>query len=87
MSLARMLRSTSGVGICCGSTVSRTSFFNLSSCDADVSLEASDHWGIFEVVQSGKSGSQVGLWRVVNFESIVLEVPEEVSRAQSVGTR
>jgi hypothetical protein len=77
-SLARMLRSTSGVGICC---VSRTSFFNLSSCDVDISLEASDHWGIFEVVQSGKSGSQVGLRRVVNFESIVLEVPEEVSRA------
>jgi hypothetical protein len=25
-------------------------------------LETSDHWGIFEVVQSGKSGSQVGLW-------------------------
>jgi hypothetical protein len=25
-------------------------------------LETSDHWGVFEVVQSGKSGSQVGLW-------------------------
>jgi hypothetical protein len=24
-------------------------------------LEASDHWGIFEVIQSNKSGSQVGL--------------------------
>jgi hypothetical protein len=23
-------------------------------------LEASDHWGIFEVIQRGKSGSQVG---------------------------
>jgi hypothetical protein len=23
----------------------------------DVSLEASDHWVIFEVIQSGKSGS------------------------------
>jgi hypothetical protein len=42
-SLSRTLRSTSGVGACCRSTVSRTSFFNLSSCDADVGLEASDH--------------------------------------------
>jgi hypothetical protein len=33
------------------------------------------------VIQSGKSSSQVGLWRVVDFESIALEVPEEVSRA------
>jgi hypothetical protein len=24
-------------------------------------LEASDHWGIFEVIQSSKSSSQVGL--------------------------
>jgi hypothetical protein len=24
-------------------------------------LEASDHWGIFEVIQSSKSNSQVGL--------------------------
>jgi hypothetical protein len=31
-SLARTLRSASGVGTCCGSAVSRTSFFNLSSC-------------------------------------------------------
>jgi hypothetical protein len=50
-------------------------------------LETSDHWGIFEVIQSGKSCSQIGLRRVVDFESIALEVPEEVSRAQSVGTR
>jgi hypothetical protein len=41
--------------------VSMTSFFDLSSCNADFGLEASDHWGIFEVIQSGKSGSQVGL--------------------------
>jgi hypothetical protein len=50
-------------------------------------LEASDHWGIFEVIQSGKSGSQVGLRGIVNFESIALEVPEDVSRMYSVGTR
>jgi hypothetical protein len=42
-SLARMLRSASRVGTCCGSAVSRTSFFNLSSCDMDVCLEASNH--------------------------------------------
>jgi hypothetical protein len=53
----------------------------------DVGLEAPDHWGIFEVIQSGKSSSQVGLRRVVDFESIVLKVPEEVSRTQSVGMR
>jgi hypothetical protein len=51
----------------------------------DVSLETSDHCRIFEVIQSGKSSSQVGLRRVVDFESIALEVPEEVSRTQSVG--
>jgi hypothetical protein len=50
MSLARAHRSASGVGTCCGSTVSRTSFFDLSSYDADIGLEASDHWGIFEMV-------------------------------------
>jgi hypothetical protein len=61
-SLARALRSTSGVGTCRGSAVSRTSFFDLSSYDADIGLEASDHWEIFEVIQSGKSGSQVRLW-------------------------
>jgi hypothetical protein len=49
-SLARMLRSASGVGTCCGSAVPRTSFFNLSSCDADVVLETPDHWRIFEVI-------------------------------------
>jgi hypothetical protein len=50
-------------------------------------LEVSDHWGIFEVVQSGKSYSQVGLWRIVNFVSMTLEVPGEISRTRSVGTR
>jgi hypothetical protein len=59
-SLAPTLRSASGVGTCCGSAISRTSFFDLSSCDTDIGLEASDHWGIFEVIQRGKSGSQVG---------------------------
>jgi hypothetical protein len=38
-----MLRSASKVGTCCGSAVSRPSFFNLSSCDMDVCLEASNH--------------------------------------------
>jgi hypothetical protein len=49
-SLARTLRSASGVGTCCGSPVSRTSFFDLSNGDADVSLETPDHWRIFEVI-------------------------------------
>jgi hypothetical protein len=49
-SLARTLRSSSGVGTCCRFAVSRTSFFNLSSCDADIGLEAANHWGIFEVI-------------------------------------
>jgi hypothetical protein len=49
-SLVRTLRSASGVGTCCGSAVSRTSFFDLSSGDADVSLETPDHWRIFEVI-------------------------------------
>jgi hypothetical protein len=49
-SLARTLQSSSGVGTCCGSAISRTSFFDLSSCDADVGLEALDHWRIFEVI-------------------------------------
>jgi hypothetical protein len=61
MSLARTLRSASGVGTCCGSAVSRTSFFDLSGCNADIGLEAPDHWRIFEVIYGGKSGSQVGL--------------------------
>jgi hypothetical protein len=87
MSLSRTLRSTPGIRTCYGSAVSRTSFFDLSSGDADVGLETSDHWRIFEVIQSGKSSSQVGLWRVVDFESIALKVPEEVSRTQSVGMR
>jgi hypothetical protein len=49
-SLARTLRSASGVGTCCGSAVSGTSFFDLSGWNADVGLEAPDHWGIFEVI-------------------------------------
>jgi hypothetical protein len=61
-SLVRAHRSASRVGTYCGSAISRTSFFDPSSYDADVVLEASDHWGIFEVILSGKSGSQVGLW-------------------------
>jgi hypothetical protein len=49
-SLARTLRSTHGVGTCCGSTVSRTSFFDLSSDDENVGLDMSDRWRIFEVI-------------------------------------
>jgi hypothetical protein len=85
--LSMALRSASGMRTCGGSTVSRTFVFDLSSGDADVGLETPDHCKIFKVIQSGKSSSQVGLRRVVDFESIALEVPEEVSRTQSVGTR
>jgi hypothetical protein len=49
-SLARTFRSTPGVGACCGSAVSRTSFFDLSSGDSNVGLETSDYWRIFEVI-------------------------------------
>jgi hypothetical protein len=49
-SLARTLRSASGVGTCCRSAVSGTSFFDLGGCNADVGLEAPDHWRIFEVI-------------------------------------
>jgi hypothetical protein len=49
-SLARTLRSASGVGTCCRSTVSGTSFLDLSGCNTDVGLEASDRWRIFKVV-------------------------------------
>jgi hypothetical protein len=56
-----MLRSTSGVRTCCKTVVSGTTFFDLSSGDADVGSETPDHWGIFEVIQSSKSGSQIGL--------------------------
>jgi hypothetical protein len=50
MSLSRTLRSASGIGTCCGSAVSGTSFFNLSGCNADIGLEVPDCWRIFEVV-------------------------------------
>jgi hypothetical protein len=49
-SLVRTLRSASRVRTCRGSAVSRTSFFDLSGCNADVGLEVPDHWGIFEVI-------------------------------------
>jgi hypothetical protein len=39
--LARMFQSAPGVGTCCGSTIPRTSFFNLGGSDVDVSLETS----------------------------------------------
>jgi hypothetical protein len=53
----------------------------------NVGLETPDNWRIFKVIQSGKSSSQVGLRRVVDFESIALEVPEVISRTQSTGTK
>jgi hypothetical protein len=51
-SLARSLRSAfaSGVGTCLGSAISRTSFFDLSGCNANVGLEAPNHWEILEVI-------------------------------------
>jgi hypothetical protein len=49
-SLARTLRSFSGIGTCCRSTVSRASFLDLSSCNTDIGLEAPDRWRIFKVV-------------------------------------
>jgi hypothetical protein len=49
-SLARTLRFSFGVGTCCGSAVSGTSFLDLSDCNTDVGLEAPDHWRILEVV-------------------------------------
>jgi hypothetical protein len=49
-SLARTLRSASGIETCRRSTVSGISFFDLSSRDTNVGLEAPDCWRIFEVV-------------------------------------
>jgi hypothetical protein len=50
VSLARMFRSAPGIGTRHGSTISRSSFFNLGSGDADVSLKTSYRQRIFEVV-------------------------------------
>jgi hypothetical protein len=41
MSLARIFRSAPGTRTCCESTVSRASFFDLGSSDANVSLKMS----------------------------------------------
>jgi hypothetical protein len=49
-SLARTLRSASGIGTCRRSTVSRASFLDLSGCNTDIGLEAPDCWRIFKVV-------------------------------------
>jgi hypothetical protein len=49
-SLARTLQSAPGTGTCCGSVVSRTSFFDLCSGDVNVGLETLDRWRIFEVI-------------------------------------
>jgi hypothetical protein len=48
--LARTLRSASGIGTCCKSTVSGASFLDLSSCNTDIGLEAPGRWRIFKVV-------------------------------------
>jgi hypothetical protein len=48
--VARMFRSAPGIRTCYGSTVSRASFFDLGSGDANVSLKMLDCWRIFEVV-------------------------------------
>jgi hypothetical protein len=48
--LARTLRSASGIGTCCRSTVSGASFLDLRSCNTDISLEVPDRWRIFKVV-------------------------------------
>jgi hypothetical protein len=50
-------------------------------------LETLHRRRIFEVVEEGKSGSQVGLRRVVDFETISLKVPQEVSGAQAICMR
>jgi hypothetical protein len=50
MSVAWTLRSAPRVGACCGYAVSRTSFFDLSSGDANVGLVTSDRWRIIEVI-------------------------------------
>jgi hypothetical protein len=49
-SLSRTLRSSSGIGTCRGSAVSRASFFDLSGCNTDIGLKVPDCWRIFEVV-------------------------------------
>jgi hypothetical protein len=49
-SLVRMFRSTPGIRTCHGSTVSRDSFFDLGSGDADVGLKTSYRRRIFKVV-------------------------------------
>jgi hypothetical protein len=48
--LARPFRSNFGVGTSSGSDVSWTTFFDLSSGDADVGLKTSYLWRVFEVV-------------------------------------
>jgi hypothetical protein len=48
--LVRMFRSAPGVGTCRGSTISRTSLFNLSGGNTDVNLETPYRKRIFEMV-------------------------------------
>jgi hypothetical protein len=49
-SLARALRSASGIGTCYRSTVFGASFLDLRSCNTDIGLKAPDRWRIFKVV-------------------------------------
>jgi hypothetical protein len=49
-SLARTLRSASGIGTCRRSTVCRASFLDLSNCNTDIGLEVPDRCKIFKVV-------------------------------------
>jgi hypothetical protein len=49
-SLARMFRSAPGVRTCCGSTVSRASFFDLGSGNVNIYLKTLDRRRIFKVV-------------------------------------
>jgi hypothetical protein len=49
-SLSGALRSASAIGARRRSAVSRTSFFDLSSCNTNIGLEALYRWRIFKVV-------------------------------------
>jgi hypothetical protein len=49
-SLSGALRSAFGIGARRKSAVSKTSFFDLSSCNTNIGLEAPDRWRIFKVV-------------------------------------
>jgi hypothetical protein len=52
-----------------------------------MSLETQYCRTIFKLTQCGKSGSQVGLGRVVDLMTVLLKVPQEVSGAQAASAR